>query len=199
MASRPLKREYSQGYPNTSRQPLRWAAQADDEDENEAYDYDQRRHSGNAGELVAGVSYGLQSPVATSAYSSYGYPASANSHVPYAPNYVYGNQPHTSPYSQPYTSNEVHSPTACRSEYSAADYAAAYSSSHAITPAITYTPAPAPMSPTFTDYWVAPHHGHGNYGSTINHSPVGNAPANGLVRTPSQRSDGNRSQNSNDG
>lgn len=170
----------------------------DDGDDDDDF-YNERRHSINGSEFTSSPSYDSGPPVILGAYSSYGYPASTTPHSPYAPNYTYGNQPHATPNPQSYTTNEVRSPTAYRSQYSNAEYSTAYSSTPATTPAITYTHAPAPSLTTSTDYWNTPHHGHESYGNSNNHSPAGYTTPNGLIRTPSQRSDGNRSQTSNDG
>lgn len=170
----------------------------DDGDEDDD-SYDERRHSINGSEFATNPPYGSRPPVTTGAYSSYGYPASTTPLAPYAPNYAYGNQPYATPYSQSYTTNEARSPTSYRSQYSNAEYPTTYSSTHATTPAITYTHAPAPSLTTSTDYWNTPHHGHESYGNSNNHSPAGYTTTNSLIRTPSQRSDGNRSQTSNDG
>lgn len=153
----------------------------------------------NSSEFATSPPYGSRPPVATGAYSSYGHPASSPPHASYDSNYTYGNQPYATPYSQPYTTDETRSPTAYRSQYSNSEYSPAYSSTHVTTPAITYTPAPAPILTTSTDYWSSSHHGHDSYGNSNNHLPAGYTTANGLVRTPSQQSDGNRSQTSNDG
>lgn len=221
MASRPLKREYGQvscphysaastleqtnklqqGYSIPSRQPLPWDGQVNDDEEDADNCYDQRRYSATGSDLATSPPYGSRPPMATSAYSSYGYPAPSNPHAPYTPHYAYENQSYTTSYSQPHTANEGRSPspTAYRSQYSNAEYSTAYSSTHETTPAITYTHAAAPSLVTSTDYWNNSQHGHDSYANSDNHSPAQCGTTHGLIRTPSQRSDGNRSQTSSDG
>ncbi|TLD38736.1 hypothetical protein E2P81_ATG01279 [Venturia nashicola] len=197
MASRPLKREYSQGYPTTSRQTLAWGAQVhDDDDKDDSYD---QRNYVTGSEFATSPPYGSRPPMATSAYTSYGYPASSTPHAPDAAHHAYGNQSYAAPYSQPYSTNDSLSPAAYRSHYLNTEYPNAYNSTQATAPAVAYIHAPAPILTTSTDYWNTSHHGHDIYGHSNSHAPAGYTSADGLVRTPSQRSDGNRSQTSNDG
>ncbi|KAE9970221.1 hypothetical protein EG328_006388 [Venturia inaequalis] len=199
MASRPLKREFSQGYPIPSRQPLPWRAQGNDDDDDDN-SYDQRRYSVTGNGFATSPPYGSRPPVAASAYDSYEYPASSTPHAPYTPHYAYGNQSYATSYSQPHTTNETRSPTTYRSHYSNAEYPTDYSSNHATTPAIAYSHARIPSLTTPIDYLTDSHHRHDIYANSNNHSTAEYiTTTNDLIRTPSQRSDGNRSQTSNDG
>lgn len=168
-----------------------------DDDEDDQYQQDERRYSAPGSEYATNLPYDSRMPVSTGSYSSYVYPTQTSSQAAYAPNYAYGHQQYSTPYSQPYSTSDTRPSLTHRPQYSATEYSHVYSPNHSVTPAITYTTVP--VVTISADYWNTPHHGHERNVNSNSVSPAGLANASDLTRTSSQRSDGNRSQNSNDG
>jgi hypothetical protein len=148
-------------------------------------------------EYATPLPYGSPAPATTGSYASYNYPTPTTSHATYPASYTYGNQHYLTPYSQPSTTSNVRSPTAYRQQYSNTEYSDAYSPAHLTTPAITHSHV-SPLT-TSADSWSSSYNNHNSYGNSNGNPTTVYTTTNDLTRTSSQRSEGNRSQNSNDG